>query len=862
MGDVESGGGTWDGAPAADAGGTGGSHSMSGGSLPPRKRLLAGLKQQNGGYLGSSSPSASAVTSPASVLNSSVTSGAAGAQSMEVVASLDSTLDGAGVSGTVVAKHEDGCMSCGGPDGGAGWRRIKRSGVFHRLCNPCALLFGKNMCCPYCLVGYHELSQMGDPAVWLLCTKCRRSVHVDCELKQASRTKTDPASYVCPECSQPRRHRESANGFKSRGFSSRVGTNSAPEAGQCMSSAAAECSSPSHKKLRMSREPRVRLIDHAATHPHAERATMDGGAGPASATKPGLSAASRKHHMSPISAEEAAAAAKAAAAAATRAAAAAKATAAAKASVAVKAAAAAKAALEAAALAARAEAQARAELRRNSSRSDVRATMTSKLTRESSGNSKKDKMESRPDKLEVKTEKGEDGRALHSPMDDSELARQLHREINSSPRISRSLTPMRRKAPGRLVPAPASSGGSPVMDGAARVWPRSGTPTEPPRSQPKQQQTRPRSVMSSKDGKRVDARIAGQEYNRPEDEGPESGAPTSDFEKAAYDSLQHLEPDVQSMEEDKAESPVVEADPCFPPDTTGDLALSTSVPEVYRRATDVADNMIQDGQVSNEACMPTVAQGGIGAADPAEPLVAGDGAAGSSDIVMDGDFRVDASRWEQQSEALSLMATLIAEEEDYRGRDQEMDDQLTAEEIAQVTASVSAEAQQHMEGLDPVHTDTQLVDVVDAEDGGAALEAGVVVTSDPTVQSDTLESLSPHTTVQAKEQAGEALREEAVSPRPTFLNDTVESLTDTERDIKADESNTEGTEPSQRNGSAENGGRTSSLAVAGNGESWHPTKLKGLATGGQAFAGGVFGPAATLPVRTPAFASGATGRHL
>jgi hypothetical protein len=125
--------------------------------------------------------------------------------------------------------------------------------------------------------------------------------------------------------------------------------------------------------------------------------------------------------------------------------------AAAKASAAVKAAAAAKVALEAAAHAARAVANLQPELRRKAANSESLPKLHISVFPES----KKGKVSGRSD-LKVEKEEKPAGHLGAPSLDDEELARQLHRVINSSPRISCSLTPLRRKSSVR--PETPSSG--------------------------------------------------------------------------------------------------------------------------------------------------------------------------------------------------------------------------------------------------------------------------------------------------------------------------------------------------------------------------------------------------------------------
>jgi hypothetical protein len=517
---------------------TDGGRAMMGGvggeSLPPRKRLLAGLRQN--GWLSSSSPS-SVFPETEEFLQGMIIG------QEEVVSAHDDDDDDAGdgeveavdVVGGDQRQQQQGCTGCNGVESSSnnssrssssatGLRRIKRGDVYLRLCESCSLLYNKSMFCPHCLLTYHDPSLLGDPALWLLCCCCGRSVHAECEIKQTPGTRIDASSYVCPDCvSMTRQHKESEEGLnslsgsRSKACSGSVGgVNCSTETGVSASpSVYAECSSLSFKKPRMSRErPKLANTDHHADPSKLEQGRQDGVAltdipktknfGPVRKTAQGV--------LVPVSSRDAAAAAKSAAVQAFKVAMEAKENAAAKASAAVKAAAAAKVALEAAAHAARAVANLQPELRRKAANSESLPKLHISVFPES----KKGKVSGRSD-LKVEKEEKPAGHLGAPSLDDEELARQLHRVINSSPRISCSLTPLRRKSSVR--PETPSSGVSNSSTDAVKAWPQCSqtSPTEP-LSQPKPQQTRPRSV-TYKDSKRFDGRLPRHEVKEIEEIG-------------------------------------------------------------------------------------------------------------------------------------------------------------------------------------------------------------------------------------------------------------------------------------------------------------------------------------------------------
>ncbi|BBN08426.1 hypothetical protein MPTK1_4g11490 [Marchantia polymorpha subsp. ruderalis] len=556
------GGGPIDG---GEAGGGGGARAMLGGSLPPRKRLLAGLKQN--GWLAASSGGAPAATVMAGVEGFSLEGGGGGGGGMGAMAAQDGS---GGDQVEAMVEPKEGCVSCAVLESPA-WRRLKRNGVLHRLCNSCAVLCQKNFNCPLCLSVYPDVK---DPAIWVSCSRCQRAVHIECEKKRNPSAIMDFGAYICPECVQAKKLKDMSNGgsvlgTRAKACGGRVGVSCSVEAGICASSAAAECSSPCSKKARMQRE--VRIIKDADTHePTIERICSE--------VKTGLG---RKG----VSSQEAAAAAAAAAAAtACRAAQVAKALAAAKAAAAVKAAAAAKAALDAAALAARAELQARAELRRNSE------------GKHDAGYLRKEKGE----KPEVILE-GENGHGgAPAGIDDEELARQLHRAINSSPRISRGVTPLRRKA------VPAGSGGKPATE-SVRAWPRANpvaSPTEQrnlPQQQQcaKHQQTRPRSLVGGhKEIKRLDSRV----MKKPEHEACQNSAHHQSTmgvlksEPVDSSTLSHVKQDFPTGHHDYQSAPLDVMK------TEGDCQF-VGVSEVYSGGDMNHEIRLSDAEVSQAAAM-------------------------------------------------------------------------------------------------------------------------------------------------------------------------------------------------------------------------------------------------------------------
>jgi hypothetical protein len=524
MGDADVGaGGGASSLDSADAGSLAASRAlMEGGSLPPRKRLLAGLKQN--GWLSTSPPP---VVSPTALVHVS-------GVSAQVVGGESVVRPGSG-------KYEDGCMGCNAVESN-GLRRIKRGGVSLRLCSACTLLYSKSMFCPHCLAMYHDASLLGDPSMWLVCSRCRRSVHPECEQKHSGST-PDPASYVCLDCVNSARRQREANGVTGMRSKHSSGRPVPSFHGEARAGASAglggDFVSPALKKPRMSRERSSRPGEHERSdgsrlERHRSGPDAAGGMGVAKAgslvppKKPPSQA-----QLEAASPQEAAVAARNAAAAAAKVAAAAKANAAAKAAASVRAAAVAKAALEAAAHASRADAVARAELRKKMASAENRLVGGGAMRLEINVHSEPRRERSSKGEMKYERDDGYVGRRTGAgSVDDEELARQLHRVMNSSPRISRSMTPMRRKA--SVKPETPSSGVSNSSAETGRARPRT-SPAEPAQEQVpaqheheqqhhpfKHQQTRPRSV-THKEFRRIDSRVSRHEVKMVDDGNGQEG---------------------------------------------------------------------------------------------------------------------------------------------------------------------------------------------------------------------------------------------------------------------------------------------------------------------------------------------------
>ncbi|CAM6113425.1 unnamed protein product [Calypogeia fissa] len=453
----------------------GGARAVVGGSLPPRKRLLAGLKQ-NGLW-----PAASSQTSP------STTTEVTHRPEEEASEEVGIIVEGVSPSSTrtVTETTNGSCVSCGALESNS-WRRVKRNGAVRRVCSSCAYLLNKNLSCLHCQATW---SDGADPSVWMQCCKCQRVVHLECERRSSLLCGGgDTDSSLCSECRQVKIQDEIGTalvGNSAPGYVGIVGLNNCCLGSvNCVSSAATESLSPRNKKSRVSKEP-----------PRGEvswKVAGDVDVDPKAVVE----------RRRPTSHEIAVAAAEEVAVLAGMAAAKAKATAAVKAAAAIKAAAVAKAALDAAALAARADAQVRAQLCRSSWFAEYTAAAAGSQNETGEGEVTKERVEKHDTKIKGKEIPG----ATRSSIGDEELARQLHRVINSSPRISRGLAPLRRKCAGRPVAAVSSA------SDFVRVIPRSvlSSPAEPLSQSKQQQLTRPRSMVP-KDAKRLEPKFVKQE---------------------------------------------------------------------------------------------------------------------------------------------------------------------------------------------------------------------------------------------------------------------------------------------------------------------------------------------------------------
>ncbi|KAJ7552932.1 hypothetical protein O6H91_06G077400 [Diphasiastrum complanatum] len=448
------------------------SKQLTGGSLPPRKRLLVGLKQ-NGWSISTTLP-------PCPSRGSDKTSDAAMATAKMATKEDDRSVD-AGAGSEVQKQVEEGCARCGGCENSA-WRRLRKGGVYQRFCNSCVLLYSTSMYCPHCLGLYQDVKTLGDPSVWLICCQCQRSVHVECELKNNKNKSPDPLPYLCPNCSAQKSPCNGIFGGREKIFTESQGpptdsTNPTDGASGEVPSENPHFGGRLSKKRRVSRESRTNF-SCGALSVHREGSWL--GQVSSSSTSEDSIACKSLVLSAPVSAQEAAAAAKAAACLAVKAAAAAKATAVAKALVAVKAAAAAKAALEAAALAARAEVRARAELSRRSILLEIQGQTSAKNIQITVG---------------TEREVGENVDKLENPVDDEELARHLHRVMNSSPRITRSAAPFSKKIEAKTE-----------VEAEVKVSAHSGScSSDEPLPFPKPQLTRPRSVIH-KESKRLESK--------------------------------------------------------------------------------------------------------------------------------------------------------------------------------------------------------------------------------------------------------------------------------------------------------------------------------------------------------------------
>ncbi|CAK9206180.1 unnamed protein product [Sphagnum troendelagicum] len=749
---------------SADGGAAEGGRAMIGGvggeSLPPRKRLLAGLRQN--GWLSSSPPPSVSPGTEGFLLQGrgGVVVGHEGisrdhddGEGNKIVAEV-----GGGGGGVVGAEEqeeeeEEGC--CAGchcvennsTSGAVGMRRIKHGNVYLRLCESCALLYKKRMFCPHCLAVYHDSSLLGDPALWLLCCRCQRSVHAECANKQTSvvGTTIDASSYICPDCvSMSSHHKEGLNGLSDSrnkvrsGAAAIMGGNfSSTDTGVSTSAiVGADCSSPSFKKPRISRErPKLEDTDHAdPSKLERERMVQDGGgvAGkpksknliPVRKISPGMTV--------PLSPHDTAVAAKSAAAQAVKVAMAAKENAAAKASAAVKAAAAAKEALEAAALAARAVAHARADLRRKTANSEPRlAESSSKLQIVLPPGTQKEKMFGRTD-VKVEKEEKQVGHSIGATsLDDEELARQLHRVINSSPRISCSLTPLPRKS--SLKNDTPSSGVSNSSPDAARTWPRhSQTSPAEPLSQPKPQQTRPRSV-THKDFRRFGPRVPRHEVKKTDEIGQNAGQQPDGFEHSSPDlpsnpSNPHASETVHTAMKTEALEGVVTSSPRGDPLTTAAENSAEFPFDAMVEAEAGAAHPISDLHDRRPDFLQEILEAAV-LADSAMSLEEG-----ADTNVHEEAHRSECDGGSGQQEAHNAFSHLLAETNEDKSGDAIVLDEVPSAAAPPIPAGNSSAALQDVQMVEAnIHhfEDFGAAEMVDADDVDMALkESGAAETGD------------------------------------------------------------------------------------------------------------------------------------
>ncbi|KAJ7549174.1 hypothetical protein O6H91_07G043500 [Diphasiastrum complanatum] len=302
--------------------------------------------------------------------------------------------------------------------------------MFQHSCSPCTVGHMNNTFCFYCLKACKDPSLLSDPTIWLSCCFCKRFIHMNCELRFSPGGITDSVTYICFECRHSKVHQGNALEGNKEKNSANIWTGNDSAAGSCSSTISFEIFSSSTKKKRMARERRRKpisfCVEDILQSPFNAR-DSDNQANPGEVVHE-LELPSNlhvPHEEDPVSAAKSAAVARA--------------TASAKALAAVKAAAAAKAALEDAAVAARAEAWARTELCRRSTWTETSVT--------TSGSSRSHEVVLQEvEKVNLKMDIERKGSPLHASLHDEELARLLHRAINSSPRISCSLTPRRKKA--------------------------------------------------------------------------------------------------------------------------------------------------------------------------------------------------------------------------------------------------------------------------------------------------------------------------------------------------------------------------------------------------------------------------------
>ncbi|MCO5569644.1 hypothetical protein L7F22_023360 [Adiantum nelumboides] len=75
---------------------------------------------------------------------------------------------------------------------------LKKNGAVQLHCTACVLFQYKGMYCSQCFNVYAAPDQLGDPALWLTCSKCHRFCHMDCA--QAAGLPTDSFFFTCQYC--------------------------------------------------------------------------------------------------------------------------------------------------------------------------------------------------------------------------------------------------------------------------------------------------------------------------------------------------------------------------------------------------------------------------------------------------------------------------------------------------------------------------------------------------------------------------------------------------------------------------------------------------------------------------------------
>ncbi|GLJ56102.1 hypothetical protein SUGI_1204430 [Cryptomeria japonica] len=138
------------------------SRSDGGASLPPRKRLLAGLKQ-NGWFCSAEE---------------------------KAVSKKDEGRD---------CKGYDCCATCGIKDEDN--VKVKSGTRFVSFCSSCNALLNSGAICCYC---YGRIANDKELSVTLCCCKCQHRVHCDCITKHDSSGSVchDPKYFVCGDCTQ------------------------------------------------------------------------------------------------------------------------------------------------------------------------------------------------------------------------------------------------------------------------------------------------------------------------------------------------------------------------------------------------------------------------------------------------------------------------------------------------------------------------------------------------------------------------------------------------------------------------------------------------------------------------------------